>query len=155
MACTLTDVIACVPLEGNELDTVPSDYLNQLLTLISQLRGGGSRFLPLLLSKVSENLPLMTAPTPLPLPPAQMSAINQESANSSPTESSRSAPPMRPSPAFPMGPLTPSLSDSMPGGPSPPESHGLTMSSWTTPRVAMMAPVPRSVPRVPFDGQFG
>lgn len=102
IACTLTDVIACVPIEPSNADSVPStnlgghaassgstmaatlstatsssstnaaaatsaretpsDYLNRLVNLISQLRGGASRYLPLLLAKVSENLPSMTAP---------------------------------------------------------------------------------------------
>ena len=49
----------------------PSDYLNQFLNLISQLRGGVSRYLPLLVAKVSENLPSM-APVP-PIDPMHMS----------------------------------------------------------------------------------
>ena len=40
----------------------PTEYLNQFLNLISRLRGGASRYLPLLLAKVSENLPSMAAP---------------------------------------------------------------------------------------------
>lgn len=62
VACTVTDVIACVPLDSNVFDVGPSEYLNQFLSLISNLRGGGSRYLPLLLAKVSENLPAMTTP---------------------------------------------------------------------------------------------
>ena len=138
MACTLTDVIACVPLEGSEVDLVPADCLNQLLNLIAQLRGGGSRFLPLLLAKVSENLPLM-APTPTPLPRIH---VKQEGSATSPTESSHSAPLMRPSPVSPasLGVLTPSFTDPMPGGPiSQRSSEGLSMSPWT-PKPEMLAP---------------
>lgn len=62
VACTVTDVIACVPLDTNVSDVGPSEYLNQFLILISNLRGGDSRYLPLLLAKVSENLPAMTTP---------------------------------------------------------------------------------------------
>lgn len=64
VACTLTDVIACVPLESASTPNhqTPTDYLNQFLNLISQLRGGASRYLPLLLAKVSENLPSMAPP---------------------------------------------------------------------------------------------
>jgi hypothetical protein len=40
----------------------PAYYLQHFLTLISRLRGGDSRYLPLLLAKVSETLPGMTAP---------------------------------------------------------------------------------------------
>ena len=153
MACTLTDVIACVPFEESEVDLVPTDCLNQLLNLIAQLRGGGSRFLPLLLAKVSENLPLM-APKPTPLPQFHM---KQESSAASPAGSSHSAPPMRPSPTSPaaMGALTPSFSDPMPSGPNPRgSSEALSLSPWT-PKVDMLAPVPRSVPRLNFDTNYG
>ena len=152
VACTLTDVIACVPLDSTGFDMVASDYLNQLLNLISQLRGGGSRFLPLLLAKVSENLPLMATPPSMP----QMSSVKQESL-SSPTESSRSAPLMHPPPISPMGAavvLTPSYTDPLPGGPSPEEGSTLT-NPWATPQPSLIAPVPRSVPRVPFDEKYG
>jgi len=77
IACTLTDVISCVPLEPSTAasrsqdDLRPADYLNQFLKLISQLRGGASRYLPLLLAKVSENLPTMAPP--LDPDPMQMS----------------------------------------------------------------------------------
>ena len=63
VACTLTDVIACVPLESTSPQTEqPTDVLKQFLDLVSQLRGGASRYLPLLLAKVSDNLPDMTVP---------------------------------------------------------------------------------------------
>jgi hypothetical protein len=64
VACTLTDVIACVPLESATTlnHQTPTDYLDQFLKLISQLRGGASRYLPLLLAKISENLPSMAPP---------------------------------------------------------------------------------------------
>ncbi|KAK5211376.1 hypothetical protein LTR41_002836 [Exophiala xenobiotica] len=59
VACTLADVISCVPLssptESNE--QAPHDHLNAFLNLISQLRGGASRYLPLLITKISENVP--------------------------------------------------------------------------------------------------
>ena len=63
VACTLTDVIACVPLEPTSTQPEqPTDVLKQFLDLVSQLRGGASRYLPLLLAKVSDNLPDMTVP---------------------------------------------------------------------------------------------
>lgn len=64
MACTLTDVIACVPLDlrSSDSNASPLALLNQFLDLISQLRGGASRYLPLLLAKVSETLPSMAPP---------------------------------------------------------------------------------------------
>ncbi|KAI9657582.1 MAG: hypothetical protein M1829_006890 [Trizodia sp. TS-e1964] len=62
VACTLTDVIACVPINTPSIEIGPRDYLNQVVALISTLRGGESRFLPLLLQKVSDTLPELAAP---------------------------------------------------------------------------------------------
>ncbi|KAF2154552.1 hypothetical protein K461DRAFT_222293 [Myriangium duriaei CBS 260.36] len=56
ITCTLIDVLACVPV-GSTFEFGPRDYLNQLLTLISNLRGGHKRFMPLLQSKMHDNLP--------------------------------------------------------------------------------------------------
>jgi hypothetical protein len=71
VACTLTDVMACVPSAdtGTGIDAGaaistsppyntstfefgPRDYLHRILALVSTLRGGRSRFLPLLVAKV-------------------------------------------------------------------------------------------------------
>lgn len=60
VACTLTDVMACVPIEQHTFEYRPSDYLNQLLSLISTLRGGKERYLPLLMTKIGDTIP--TAP---------------------------------------------------------------------------------------------
>lgn len=49
---------------GSSFEFGPKDYLHQLLQVISTLRGGETRFLPLLLAKVSEALPVMAAPIP-------------------------------------------------------------------------------------------
>ncbi|KAJ9604700.1 hypothetical protein H2200_010814 [Cladophialophora chaetospira] len=76
IACTVTDVIACVPLEASKPDNDTSyGILNDLLNLISRLRGGASRYLPLLLTKVSETLPSTAQPAaaPLELDPIQIS----------------------------------------------------------------------------------
>ncbi|OCT45689.1 C6 zinc finger protein [Cladophialophora carrionii] len=72
IACTLTDVIACVPFDVSTNET-PFDTLNKLLNLISRLRGGASRYLPLLLTKVSETLPSIAQPAPVNLNPSQLS----------------------------------------------------------------------------------
>ena len=61
IACTLTDVISCVPTEEASFDFGPRDYLNQLMTLISNLRGGQQRYMPLLMSKINDTMP--NAPT--------------------------------------------------------------------------------------------
>ncbi len=59
IACSLTDVMACVPIEQTTLESGPREYLRNFLTLLSTLRGGQSRYLPLLLSKINETLPGM------------------------------------------------------------------------------------------------
>lgn len=63
MSCTLSDVITYVPFEASNGDTQsPHDCLNQLLNLISRLRGGASRYVPLLMAKVAESMPNMSNP---------------------------------------------------------------------------------------------
>lgn len=63
MSCTLSDVITYVPNEQSTGEKeLPQDYLNQLLNLISRLRGGASRYVPMLMNKVSENLHHLTNP---------------------------------------------------------------------------------------------
>ena len=62
MACTLTDVMACVPMESTTLEVGPQDYLNHFLNMISTLRGGQSRYLPVLLAKVDEVMATMSGP---------------------------------------------------------------------------------------------
>lgn len=62
VACTLTDVMSCVPFEQHTFEYGPRDYLNQFLSLISTLRGGQQRYLPLLLSKINDTLPSMPMP---------------------------------------------------------------------------------------------
>ncbi|KAH0537399.1 hypothetical protein FGG08_005798 [Glutinoglossum americanum] len=63
VACTLTDVMACVPLDSATFEIGPRDYLMELVNLISTLRGGESRFLPLLLVKINDSLPHLS-PSP-------------------------------------------------------------------------------------------
>ncbi|KAI9769321.1 MAG: hypothetical protein M1839_003744 [Geoglossum umbratile] len=63
VACTLTDVMACVPLDSNTLKLGPRDYLMEFVNLLSTLRGGDSRFLPLLLTKIQDSLPHLS-PSP-------------------------------------------------------------------------------------------
>lgn len=62
VACTLADVMACIPLETGTIEIGPHDYLNHLLNTISTLRGGTSRYLPLLLAKVKDVMSTMTGP---------------------------------------------------------------------------------------------
>ncbi|KAL9006110.1 MAG: hypothetical protein Q9188_001130 [Gyalolechia gomerana] len=57
IACTLIDVMSCVPLESPSCGVGPQDYLNHLVRLISLLRGGESRYLELVTTKIRDTLP--------------------------------------------------------------------------------------------------
>ncbi|KAK9234465.1 hypothetical protein V1525DRAFT_350177 [Lipomyces kononenkoae] len=65
VACTLTDVLSCIPsieLRSSSFELGPEDYLNYFFSLIHRLRGGQSRFLPLLLKIVDQTLPSLITP---------------------------------------------------------------------------------------------
>ncbi|KAK9366106.1 hypothetical protein V1509DRAFT_654976 [Lipomyces kononenkoae] len=65
VACTLTDVISCIPsieLNSSSFELGPGDYLNYFFSLIYRLRGGKTRFLPLLLKIVGQTLPALITP---------------------------------------------------------------------------------------------
>jgi hypothetical protein len=62
VACSLTDVLSLLPSPNDPFVLGPRDYLTQFLTLLSTLRNGDSRFLPLLLSKVHDVLPRLASP---------------------------------------------------------------------------------------------
>lgn len=97
MSCTLSDVIRYVPIEPtNDNTQSPHDCLIRLLDLISRLRGGASRYVPLLMLKVAENSPNMTnLPTHMP---RTLEGYNDGpgSAASSPQELLKYHQPMRP-----------------------------------------------------------
>ena len=59
--------MSCVPLESHKFEPGPQEYLNSLLTLISTLRGGESRFLPLVAAKIRDTLPAIASRLPQPL----------------------------------------------------------------------------------------
>ncbi|KAL9603992.1 MAG: hypothetical protein Q9219_000754 [cf. Caloplaca sp. 3 TL-2023] len=61
IACTLIDVMSCVPIESPNSDIGPLDYLNHLVRLISTLRRGESRYLQLVVTKIRDTLPAHTA----------------------------------------------------------------------------------------------
>ncbi|KAL8946317.1 MAG: hypothetical protein Q9222_007265 [Ikaeria aurantiellina] len=73
VACTLIDVMSCVPHESQDFGMGPQDYLNHLVRLISTLRGGKSRYLPLLVTKIRDTLPpQMVASITQPMMPIKM-----------------------------------------------------------------------------------
>ena len=59
--------MSCVPMETSAFELGPRDYLDHLITLISSLRGGESRYLPLVMAKLGETLPQMMPSVPQPL----------------------------------------------------------------------------------------
>ena len=59
IACTLVDVMWCVPLDNANLEPGPLNYLRRLVNLIYTLRGGESRYSALLEAKIRETLPAM------------------------------------------------------------------------------------------------
>lgn len=62
VACSLTDVLSLLPSNPDPFTLGPRDYLHQFVTLLSALRNGDTRFLPLLLSKVHDVLPSLVNP---------------------------------------------------------------------------------------------
>lgn len=65
IACTLIDVISCIPTEdikSNGFEIGPEDNLKHFFSLIARLPGGRDKYLPLLVTKVDQMLPAMTAP---------------------------------------------------------------------------------------------
>ncbi|TVY71291.1 putative sucrose utilization protein SUC1 [Lachnellula suecica] len=62
VACSLTDVLSLLPPNPDPFQLGPRDYLQDFVTLLSVLRGGDHRFLPLLLSKVHDVLPRLVNP---------------------------------------------------------------------------------------------
>jgi hypothetical protein len=49
--------MSCVPVSPSTFDNGPREYLHRLVQLISSLRGGQSRYLPMLQTKMSEVMP--------------------------------------------------------------------------------------------------
>ncbi|KAK2799722.1 hypothetical protein FQN50_008370 [Emmonsiellopsis sp. PD_5] len=90
VACTLTDVISCIPsteTKSSGFELGPQDYLIHFFSLIIKLRGGKNRFLPLLMSKVSQTLPAMVTPISrhLDIPVEQPASGSGELLGASPT----------------------------------------------------------------------
>ena len=55
--------MACVP-DHSSSGPGPQQYLNHLLTMIATLRGGESRFLPLIMAKIRDELPSVATQLP-------------------------------------------------------------------------------------------
>lgn len=76
VACSLTDVLSLLPPNPDPFQLGPRDYLHDFMTLLSILRNGDNRFLPLLLAKVNDVLPRLVNPMLQTVPdtPANMCA---------------------------------------------------------------------------------
>lgn len=76
VACSLTDVLSLLPPNPDPFQLGPRDYLRDFMTLLSVLRNGDNRFLPLLLAKVNDVLPRLVNPMLQTVPdtPANMCA---------------------------------------------------------------------------------
>ena len=92
VACTLIDVMACVPIEQDSFDVGPRDYLHQFFVVISRLRGGPDRYLPLLISKASDSIPnqLPTLSMPRGLPSSTEASFEEEAGRSKTSSTSSS-----------------------------------------------------------------
>lgn len=65
VACTLIDVMACLSATGlrsSGFKLGPQDHLKHFVTLVNELPGGRARFLPLLLTKISQTVPALIDP---------------------------------------------------------------------------------------------
>lgn len=85
VACCLTDVVAVTSFSPDAFALGPRDYVSRFLTLISTLRGGQSRYLPLLLAKLSEVMPNLPLPRSLNLPQGVSASSMGLSGTGSPT----------------------------------------------------------------------
>lgn len=70
--------MSCVPMSPTTFDNGPREYLNRLMSLLSSLRGGQSRYLPLLQNKMSEVLPNLQLPIQQSLSQQSLSAARSE-----------------------------------------------------------------------------
>ena len=61
IACTLVDVMCCVPLDHANFELGPLHNLRRLVNLIYTLRGGESRYSALLETKIRDTLPAMAS----------------------------------------------------------------------------------------------
>ena len=67
VACTLIDVMAYVQPEQYTFEIGPWEYLKDFTTIMSRVRGGRDRYLPMLLQKANESLPTTMSSLNCPL----------------------------------------------------------------------------------------
>ena len=84
--------MSCVPIESGAFEFGPRDQLAHLLKLVSTLRGGESRYVPLLQGKIRDTLPAMATAFSLPIPPPALDRIMTHSADEGSHSSANSSP---------------------------------------------------------------
>ncbi|KAK7730253.1 hypothetical protein SLS63_005823 [Diaporthe eres] len=62
VACSLTEVLVLYPASRDPFSPGPHEQLNPLLNVLTVLRNGDYRFVPLLISKINETLPKLANP---------------------------------------------------------------------------------------------
>ena len=62
MAYSMTELLSLQPASRDPFTAGPREYLSQILSIVAMARTADYRFLPLLLSKVTENLPRLANP---------------------------------------------------------------------------------------------
>ena len=97
VACALVDVMS-LPINPVNFELGPLDYLTQLINLISTLRGGESRYLPLIIAKIRDTLPALASPVIRSLNTeisngCEMSSRKRSNSSNSSASSSFSTPP--------------------------------------------------------------
>ena len=86
IACSLIDVISCVPIQPATAEPGPQEYLTHFLHLISTLRSGGTRYVGLLQAKIQDTLPGMAAA--FAIPPSLSRSVGDSMSYSSGSSSS-------------------------------------------------------------------
>ncbi|MCJ1478431.1 hypothetical protein MMC13_007111 [Lambiella insularis] len=122
VACTLIDVMSCVPIETATFEVGPKDYLAHFYHLISTLRQGESRFVALLEGKIRDTLPTIGSSFGLTLPTTSHDRIFTREESSRSSNSSPYSSPYH----------SPSLLSTMPRSNGLPVSHGLPISTTLT-----------------------
>ena len=155
VACTLTDVISCVPFEPASFEIGPSGYLQQFLNLISSLRGGRTKFLPLLLAKVSETLPSVITPTfQSPGAGLQDSFIGSLPSSAATTPYENPINPLNTLTPMPRAMVSPTLNQALQYQDLlHPVQNSHFNHPFPDPKVD--ATIPRSVPQLPLDEFYG
>lgn len=59
ICCALVDVMSCIPIVSKHDKPGPQECLKQLIVLLRELPGGETRYLPLLMTKIADSMPIL------------------------------------------------------------------------------------------------